>query len=149
MALYQNDAATRVIARVTRERDEAREALSSVTIGGVNEDSMQVDNQEFSEELAAKVLETSQRYVFLVPNTWKEIWLTGTGSRTRAVNDRFRKAGRPRKSLRHSNRHRLRIRYTLAAPRCLLMRLGIWHCLVALMVSRVSTRYHKRRSCMP
>jgi pre-mRNA-processing factor 19 len=34
-ALYQNDAATRVIARISKERDEAREALSNVTISGV------------------------------------------------------------------------------------------------------------------
>jgi pre-mRNA-processing factor 19 len=62
VALYQNDAATRVIARVTKERDEAREALSSVTIiGAANGDAMQVDNQELPEELAAKVDETMQQ----------------------------------------------------------------------------------------
>ncbi|KAL5380857.1 hypothetical protein PMIN06_010677 [Paraphaeosphaeria minitans] len=62
-ALYQNDAATRVIARLTRERDEAREALSNVTISGggaANGDAMQVDNQALPEELVAKVDETQQ-----------------------------------------------------------------------------------------
>ena len=67
-ALYQNDAATRVIARLTCERDEAREALSNVTISGggaANGDAMQVDNQGLPEELAAKVDETQQEYVHL------------------------------------------------------------------------------------
>ncbi|KAF2269190.1 Prp19-domain-containing protein [Lojkania enalia] len=62
-ALYQNDAATRVIARLTRERDEAREALSNVTISGgaaANGDAMQVDGQALPDALAAKVDETQQ-----------------------------------------------------------------------------------------
>lgn len=63
-ALYQNDAATRVVARLTRERDEAREALSNVTIsGGSNGDAMQVDGQALPEELVAKVDETQQQCV--------------------------------------------------------------------------------------
>ena len=68
-ALYQNDAATRVIARLTRERNEAREALSNVTISGsstANGDAMQVDNQGLPEELAAKVDETQQQYVYVI-----------------------------------------------------------------------------------
>lgn len=61
-ALYQNDAATRVVARLTRERDEAREALSNVTIsGGSNGDAMQVDGQALPEELVAKIDETQQQ----------------------------------------------------------------------------------------
>ncbi|KAJ4290318.1 hypothetical protein N0V90_010534 [Kalmusia sp. IMI 367209] len=63
-ALYQNDAATRVIARLTRERDEAREALSNVTISGggaANGEAMQVDGQALPEELVAKVDETQQQ----------------------------------------------------------------------------------------
>ncbi|KAJ4356807.1 uncharacterized protein N0V89_004844 [Didymosphaeria variabile] len=62
-ALYQNDAATRVIARLTRERDEAREALSNVTISGggaANGDAMQVDNQALPADLVTKVDETQQ-----------------------------------------------------------------------------------------
>jgi pre-mRNA-processing factor 19 len=65
-ALYQHDAAIRVIARITKERDEARDALSKVTInagGAGNGDAMQVDNQGLPEELAAKVDATQESYV--------------------------------------------------------------------------------------
>lgn len=63
-ALYQNDAATRVIARITKERDEARDALASVTVsGGATAgpgDSMEVDGQALPEELAGKIDATHQ-----------------------------------------------------------------------------------------
>jgi pre-mRNA-processing factor 19 len=64
-ALYQHDAAVRVIARLTKERDEARDALSKVTIGSGSGagDAMQVDNEGLSEELAAKVDATQEKYV--------------------------------------------------------------------------------------
>lgn len=68
-ALYQNDAATRVIARLTQERDDARQALSSVTVsgGGVarNGDSMEVDGQALPDELVAKVDDCQQQYASL------------------------------------------------------------------------------------
>ncbi|KAI9711705.1 MAG: Pre-mRNA-processing factor 19 [Bogoriella megaspora] len=58
-ALYQHDAAVRVIARVTKERDEARDALSKLSIsGGVasgDVDAMQVDALALSDVIAAKV----------------------------------------------------------------------------------------------
>ncbi|CAG7928864.1 unnamed protein product [Penicillium olsonii] len=45
-ALYQHDAAVRVIARLTQERDEAREALSNVSVGATRAggEAMQVDS---------------------------------------------------------------------------------------------------------
>ncbi|XXH04498.1 hypothetical protein Hte_010914 [Hypoxylon texense] len=63
-ALYQHDAAVRVIARLTKERDEARDALSKVSVsagGPSNGDAMVVDAEGLSEELAAKVDETQAK----------------------------------------------------------------------------------------
>jgi pre-mRNA-processing factor 19 len=61
-ALYQHDAAIRVIARLTKERDEARDALSKVTISTGGGDAMQIDNQGLPDALAAKVDATQERY---------------------------------------------------------------------------------------
>ncbi|KAI1306638.1 WD40-repeat-containing domain protein [Xylaria venustula] len=63
-ALYQHDAAVRVIARLTRERDEARDALSRVSVSAgapSNGDAMAVDSEGLSAELVAKVDETQAR----------------------------------------------------------------------------------------
>ncbi|CAF9908442.1 hypothetical protein IMSHALPRED_006674 [Imshaugia aleurites] len=63
-ALYEHDAAVRVIARLSRERDEAREALSRITVNGVpasNGDTMQVDGQELPAHLVAKVEATQEK----------------------------------------------------------------------------------------
>lgn len=68
-ALYQHDAAIRVIARLTRERDEARDALSKVTIGSVNAsngDQMQVDSVGLPADLADKVDATQERFVIVI-----------------------------------------------------------------------------------
>lgn len=73
-ALYQHDAAVRVIARLSRERDEARDALSKVTIGAGNarnEDAMQIDSQGLPEELAAKVDATQEKYDPICPVSCK------------------------------------------------------------------------------
>ncbi|KAL2195374.1 hypothetical protein P885DRAFT_70481 [Corynascus similis CBS 632.67] len=65
-ALYQHDAAVRVIARLTKERDEAREALSKVTVapasaGAANGDAMAVDNESLPENLVEHVHELQQQ----------------------------------------------------------------------------------------
>lgn len=64
-ALYQNDAAVRVIARLSRERDEARQALSGVSIHGgpaTNGDAMQIDSPGLSDDAIAKIEATQERY---------------------------------------------------------------------------------------
>ena len=67
-ALYYNDSAQRVIARLQKERDEARDALSRVTVSGsngsngaANGDAMQVDGQGLSPAVLTKIEETQQR----------------------------------------------------------------------------------------
>jgi pre-mRNA-processing factor 19 len=63
-ALYQHDAAVRVIARLSRERDEARDALARITVNGnatSNGDNMHVDKQELSSALVATVEATQQK----------------------------------------------------------------------------------------
>ena len=63
-ALYQHDAAVRVIARLSRERDEARDALARITMNGSgpsNGDTMQVDKQELSSDLVATVEATQEK----------------------------------------------------------------------------------------
>lgn len=79
-ALYYNDAAEKVIARLQKERDEARDALAKVSISsnganGANGDAMQVDGQALSESIVAKIEETqkqlsSTRRKRAVPQGW-------------------------------------------------------------------------------
>ena len=61
-ALYHHDAAVRVVTRLTRERDEAREALSNVGIApsGAGE-AMQIDNAGLPSEIVERVEEAQGR----------------------------------------------------------------------------------------
>ncbi len=66
-ALYEHDAAVRVITRLSKERDEARDALSRITLNGGGArhgDAMQVDAQELPKELVATVKATQEKYDF-------------------------------------------------------------------------------------
>lgn len=74
-ALYQNDAAVKVIDRLTRERDEARDTLAKIGVGAgvgagaaVEGEEMVLDSAELPEELVAKVEETHQKYVTTRPS---------------------------------------------------------------------------------
>jgi pre-mRNA-processing factor 19 len=56
---------TSIPSLLSRERDEARDALSKVTIGtgsGGGGDAMQIDNEGLSDELAAKVDAAHEKY---------------------------------------------------------------------------------------
>lgn len=56
-ALYQQDAAVRVIARLTQERDAAREALKNINVGAPaqNGDAMHVDSAPLPESILEKI----------------------------------------------------------------------------------------------
>lgn len=66
-ALYQHDAAVRVIARLTKERDEARDALSKVTVGATRSaasgEAMQVDSAGLPQAVLERVENTQAAYV--------------------------------------------------------------------------------------
>lgn len=66
-ALYENDAAVRVIAQLTKERDEARAALAQVDVGrgaaaATNGDAMQVDSAPVPQHIVEKIESTQARY---------------------------------------------------------------------------------------
>lgn len=67
-ALYQHDAAVRVIARVTQERDEARDALSKISVGATRSaaggEAMQVDSTGLPQAVLERVENTQAAYVF-------------------------------------------------------------------------------------
>ena len=94
IALYQNDAAVRVIARLTKERDEARETLAKIGVGAAgasNGDSMQVDQQPLPEALIAKIENTQNKFVILL--LLKSIMLIQAGSLKHGGNVSYRKVG--------------------------------------------------------
>lgn len=67
-ALYQHDAAVRVIARVTHERDEARKALSNVSVGATTAggEAMQVDSTGLPQAVLERIENTQAAYVELM-----------------------------------------------------------------------------------
>ena len=86
-ALYYNDAAEKVIARLQKERDAARNALSNVTIApatnGANGDAMQVDGQPLPETVLERIEQTQQRYDHVCESDCSEITDTHRLSSTR------------------------------------------------------------------
>ncbi|CAG7978111.1 unnamed protein product [Penicillium salamii] len=76
-ALYQHDAAVRVIARLTQERDEAREALSNVSVGATRAggEAMQVDSTGLPQEVLERIENTQAalsktRRKRAIPENW-------------------------------------------------------------------------------
>ncbi|KAI1917811.1 hypothetical protein LOZ58_005105 [Ophidiomyces ophidiicola] len=63
-ALYQHDAAVRVIARLRKERDDARDALSKISVGAgrapTNGDAMQVDSTGIPASVIARIDATQE-----------------------------------------------------------------------------------------
>jgi pre-mRNA-processing factor 19 len=66
-ALYDYEGALRLLARVTKERDDSRGALARVQVGGAaqNGGSMEVDAVGLSDELLQTIDETQTRYVYV------------------------------------------------------------------------------------
>lgn len=79
-ALYQHDAAVRVIARLRKERDEARDALSKVSVGAgrapAGDDAMQVDNTGLPSTTVARIEETQEKYVMMTTHFAYDLSLT-------------------------------------------------------------------------
>lgn len=72
-ALYYSDSAEKVIARLQKERDEARDALAKISVtstsNGANGDAMQVDGQGLPDAIVAKIEQTQAEYAD--PEGWK------------------------------------------------------------------------------
>lgn len=66
-ALYYSDSAEKVIARLQKERDEARDALAKISVtsasNGASGDAMQVDGQGLPDAVVAKIEQTQAEYV--------------------------------------------------------------------------------------
>lgn len=123
-ALYEYDAALRVIAKIQKERDEAREALSRITVsGGAVGDAMDVDGQALPEEVAAKVDASQQRYVHVQSNVSCSLANKNTVCQAHAGNDQYQRAGLLVKQSKHSIHSNRPNHSTLAQRHWLSMRL--------------------------
>lgn len=85
-----------MIARLSRERDEAREALSRVSVHGgqsTNGEAMQVDSSELSRDLVAKVEATQEKYVDRIHHFLSHSSLTVIDFRRQGENGLYQIAG--------------------------------------------------------
>lgn len=116
-ALYENDAAVRVIARVTKERDEARAALAQVSVdrgapASTNGDAMQVDSAPLPEPILEKIDGVQQRYGDSHPRSCRcsQILLV---CRRLDGKGQSQRNGLLQSPYRHTRSHRPRSRYVL------------------------------------
>lgn len=156
-ALYQHDAAVRVIARLTKERDEARDALSKVTVGATRAaadgEAMQVDSAALPQAVLELVENTQARYEisgviladYHVKNTDNDALFKA--SRRLAASVRSPKAGLPLTPSRHTSPLRALSLSTLEAAPLQSTRLASWHSLAVLMGLWAFTLFPKRPSC--
>ena len=148
-ALYQHDAAVRVIARLSRERDEARDALSKVTMNGgptSNGEAMQVDGQGLSEALIARVEETQEKYISPVVLSGSEANAASLDFLRQDENERYHQIGQMRRRWKHSNRKSWPNRCFLDRDSFPWTVLEIWFLWEVQMGELEYTQYHKGRS---
>lgn len=126
-ALYQHDAAVRVIARLTQERDEARDALSKVSVGATRSaaggEAMQVDSSGLPQAVIERVENTQAAYVSRFRFFCRESFLSFADpihlvSLRHAVSARSPRAGPPATLSRHSSLLRPRQLFPPAAGHC-------------------------------
>jgi Prp19/Pso4-like len=126
-ALYDYEGALRLIAKITKDRDEARDTLSKVGLGGAvsNGDAMQVDGQGLPEDIVAKIEETQKRWVLTLDPRSAPLMLTVLAYLLHAESELFRRAGSLQvtlRNLRPSNhpgqrQNRLRLAHVPLLPR--------------------------------
>jgi hypothetical protein len=156
-ALYQHDAAVRVIARLTKERDEARDALSKVTVGatraGASGEAMQVDSAALPQAVVELIENTQARYVTSgVLLAGHSVLITDMNAnleayRRPAASVPFPKVGpRPTPSP-HTSPFKALSRSTPEAAPSQSTRLVSWPLLVVSMVLWACTLFPRRLSC--
>lgn len=147
-ALYQHDAAVRVIARLTQERDEAREALSKVSVGAgrpaADGEAMQVDSAGLPQVVLERIENTQAQYVQLISFVLILRLTHFTDSPNLAASAPFPKAGLPATPSRRTSPLKPLNRFTPAAGHWLLTLLANWPLLEALMVWLAFTRSLRR-----
>lgn len=152
VALYQNDAAVRVIAQLTKERDEARASLAKISVArgdpvSSNGDAMQVDSAPLPASVIEKIDSVQQRYetlkICFCPADMVLVCQKLAGS------DQSRRTGPPLIQYRTTRLFPPRSRYILVERFLLCMGLGISHSLQAtpeLQACSPSQRTNRRTS---
>jgi pre-mRNA-processing factor 19 len=148
-ALYYSDSAEKVIARLQKERDEARDALAKISVtstsNGANGDAMQVDGQGLPEAIVAKIEQTQTEYVDRESSNSAPANMLLSDCHQPDESARHPKVGLPPIPCRLCKPTRTRNPCTLEAARLPSTRQATWHLLEEAMAWLVSTQYHKDR----